>query len=115
MHPYGSYTYQEAAPLWGKTDTDSRKALFQFMHHYFVMPQKFKYSTSEWNDMQLESTCDQIDHIPVRRVEILDCKTGYRKVAAIPIAALIPRAMPMIYAGMPSHSSVAVIKVPKLQ
>lgn len=59
-------------------------------------------------------TCDQIDQIPVLSVEMRDCKIGYTSVDAMPIAALIPRAIPMTNAGIPSHSKVAVINVPKL-
>lgn len=60
-------------------------------------------------------TCDQIDQSPVLSVKMRDCTIGYTTVAAIPIVALIPRAIPITYAGIPSHSNVAVIKVPKLE
>jgi hypothetical protein len=43
-----------------------------------------------------------------------DCNIGYITVAVIPIAALIPRAIPITKAGTPCHSKVAVIKLPKL-
>ena len=56
-----------------------------------------------------------MDQSPVRSIEMRDCKIGYTNVAAIPIVALIPRPIPIIYAGIPSHSRAAVIRVPKLE
>ena len=55
-----------------------------------------------------------MDQIPVLIVEIWDCRTGYAYVALIPIIALSPRAILMTYAGIPSDSKAAVIKLPKL-
>ena len=60
-------------------------------------------------------TWDHIDQSPVLTVDIRDCSTGYATVAAIPITALTPLPSPITYAGIPSHSKVAVIKVPKLR
>lgn len=65
-------------------------------------------------NLSLRYTCDQIDQSPVRSVEIRVSMEGYKNVAEIPIMALIPLPIPIIYTGIPSHSNVAVIKVPKL-
>lgn len=56
----------------------------------------------------------QIDHNPVRNVDMRECTIGYTSVAAIPTIALTPRATPMTNAGIPFHSKAAVINVPKL-
>lgn len=40
---------------------------------------------------------------------------GYKNIVTIPIIALNLCVMPMMYAGIPSNSSVAVINVPNLE
>ncbi|BAF19782.1 Os06g0559900 [Oryza sativa Japonica Group] len=58
--------------------------------------------------------CAQMDQRPARSVDTRACAAGYTHVAAMPTAALTPRARLITYAGIPSQSSVAVISVPKL-